>query len=205
MSSIPSPNCGPTCAPGWSAPRRFAQGSQARDRLLEQLLDTVDFPLPDSAIQAEVDYREHEIVHALGHDDAAFDEFLERQGQTREEFTGQLRESARKSVKAQFLLDAIADADQVDVGEAELTEYLVRQAARYNMAPQEFANQLVEAGNLPALMADVRRNKALATVLQEAEDHGRVRPRRGPFGARPRANWPSRKTRPSPRTSELLA
>lgn len=148
--------------------KAFAQGSQARDRLLEQLLDTADFPLPDSAIQAEVDYREHEIVHALGHDDAAFDEFLEGQGQTREELTGQLQESARKSVKAQFLLDAIADAEQVDVSEAELTEYLVRQAARYNMAPQEFANQLVEAGNLPALMADVRRNKALATVLQEA-------------------------------------
>jgi trigger factor len=149
--------------------KSFAQGSQARDRLLEQLLDTVDFPLPDSAIQAEVDYREHEIVHALEHDDAAFDEFLKRQGQTREEFTDQLRESARKSVKAQFLLDAIADADQVEVGEAELTEYLVRQAGRYNMAPQEFANQLVEAGNLPALMADVRRNKALAAVLQEAK------------------------------------
>ena len=148
--------------------KAFAQGSQARDRLLEQLLDTVDFPLPDSAIQAEVDYREHEIVHALEHDDAAFDEFLKRQGQTREEFTDELRESARKSVKAQFLLDAIADADQVEVGEAELTEYLVRQAGRYNMPPQEFANQLVEAGNLPALMADVRRNKALAAVLQEA-------------------------------------
>ena len=149
--------------------KAFVQGSQARDRLLEQLLDTVDFPLPDSAIQAEVDYREHEIVHALEHDDAAFDELLKRQGQTREEFTDQLRESARKSVKAQFLLDAIADADQVEVGEAELTEYLVRQAGRYNMAPQEFANQLVEAGNLPALMADVRRNKALAQVLQEAK------------------------------------
>lgn len=149
--------------------KAFVQGSQARDRLLEQLLDTVDFPLPDSAIQAEVDYREHEIVHALEHDDAAFDEFLKRQGQTREEFTDQLRESARKSVKAQFLLDAIADADQVEVGEAELTEYLVRQAGRYNMPPQEFANQLVEAGNLPALMADVRRNKALAAVLQEAK------------------------------------
>ncbi len=102
------------------------------------------------------------------HDDAAFDEFLEGQGQTREELTGQLQESARKPVKAQFLLDAIADAEQVDVSEAELTEYLVRQAARYNMTPQDFANQLVEAGNLPALMADVRRNKALATVLQEA-------------------------------------
>lgn len=148
--------------------KSFVQGSQARDRVLDQLLDTVDFPLPDSAIQAEVDFREHEIVHSFDHDDAAFEEFLERQAQTRDEFTEQLRESARKSVKAQFLLDAVADAEQVEVSEAELTDYLVRQAGRYNMPPQEFANQLVEAGNLPALMADVRRNKALAAVLGDA-------------------------------------
>ena len=149
--------------------KAFAQGSQARDRLLEQLLDTVDFPLPDSAIQAEVDYREHEIVHALGTTTPPSTSSSSGKGRRARSSPDQLRESARKSVKAQFLLDAIADAEQVEVGEAELTEYLVRQAARYNMAPQEFANQLVEAGNLPALMADVRRNKALAAVLQEAK------------------------------------
>jgi len=44
----------------------------------------------------------------------------------------------------------------------------VRQAARYNIPPREFANQIVQAGNLPVLMADVRRNKALATLLESA-------------------------------------
>jgi trigger factor len=149
--------------------KALQQGAQARDRVLEGLLAAADFPLPESAVDAEVSYREHEIVHSLDHDDAVFEQFLERQGQTREQFTAQLREAAQKSVRAQFLLDAIADAEQVDVGEGELTEYLIRQAARYNMPPQDFANQLVEAGNLPALMADVRRNKALATVLQSAK------------------------------------
>ena len=65
-------------------------------------------------------------------------------------------------MRAQFILDAIADKTEVQVGDAELTEYLVRQAARYQMAPQEFANQVIQAGNLPVLVADVRRNKALA-------------------------------------------
>jgi trigger factor len=36
------------------------------------------------------------------------------------------------------------------------------------MAPQEFADQIVQAGNIAALVADVRRNKALATVLESA-------------------------------------
>jgi trigger factor len=124
--------------------------------------------VPESAVQAEVGYREHDVVHSLGHDDKLFEELLASQGKTREEFTAELRESAEKSVRAQFILDAIADAEQVNVADAELTDYLVRQAARYNMPPKDFANQIVEAGNLPALMSDVRRNKALAGVLESA-------------------------------------
>jgi trigger factor len=148
--------------------KALEQGAQARDRLLEKLLDSVDFPVPESAVQAEVDYREHEVVHSLGHDDALLEQYLKAQGQTREEFDADIREGAQKSVRAQFMLDALADKTEVQIGDGELTEYLVRQAARYQMAPQEFANQVVQGGNLPALVADVRRSKALAAVLDDA-------------------------------------
>ncbi len=148
--------------------KAFEQGSQARDKLLEKLLESVEFPLPESSVQAEVDYREHEVIHSLGHDDALFERYLGVQGKTAEEFTAELRESAEQSVRAQFVLDAIAEQRDVQVGDAELTDYLVRQAARYQMPPQEFANQIVQAGNLPGLVADVRRNKALAGILEAA-------------------------------------
>ena len=144
------------------------QGAQARDKVLEQLLEAIDIPLPESAVAAEADYREHDVVHSLGHDDELFDQLLSRQGKSREQFSGELRQSAQQTVKAQFVLDAIADAEQVGVADGELTEYLVRQAARQDVSPQEFANQVVEGGNLPALVADVRRNKALARVLESA-------------------------------------
>jgi trigger factor len=93
---------------------------------------------------------------------------LQAEGKTKDEFTAELRDVAEKSVKTQFILDSIADAEAVSVSDAELTEYIVRQAQRYNMAPQEFADQIVQAGNIAALVADVRRNKALATVLESA-------------------------------------
>ncbi|MEP6853473.1 MAG: trigger factor [bacterium] len=146
----------------------LGQGAQARDKVLELLVDQTEVPLPESAVKAEVEWREHDVVHQLDHDDARFAEFLEQQGATREAFEAELRETAEKSVKTQFVLDAIADAENVQVGDSELSEYLVRQASRYGLAPQEFANQLLQAGNLPAVIADVRRNKALAGVLERA-------------------------------------
>ena len=131
-------------------------------------------------MDAEVEYREHDIVHSLDHDDALFERFLEAQGKTREDFTAELRENAEKSVRAQFILDAVAEKTDVQIGDSELTEYLVRQAAQYQMAPQEFANQLMQSGNLPMLVADIRRNKALASPAGERHDHRRVGQRRRP-------------------------
>jgi trigger factor len=151
-----------------SRTKALEQGAQARDKVLAELLDSVEFDLPESVVQAEVDYREHEIVHSLGHDDAMLDRYLSLQGKTREEFDAELREGAEKSVRAQFVLDAVADKTEVQIGDSELTEYLVREAARYEMPPQEFANQIVQSGKLPDLIAGVRRNKALATVLESA-------------------------------------
>jgi trigger factor len=148
--------------------KALGQGSDARDKVLAKLIETVEFPVPESSITSEVGYREHDIIHSLNHDDALFEQFLAGQGKTREEFDADLREGAINSVKAQFILDAIADKEQVGVGDGELTEYLVRQAQRYNMSPQDFANEVMQAGNLPALIADVRRNKALAVALSAA-------------------------------------
>ncbi|MDQ1742645.1 MAG: trigger factor [Pseudonocardiales bacterium] len=146
----------------------LGQGAEARDKVLELLVAQTEVPLPESAVQAEVEWREHDVVHQLGHDDAAFEQYLQTEGKSREEFTAELREVAEKAVKTQFILDSIADAEAVAVSDAELTEYIVRQAQRYDMAPQEFADQIVQAGNIAALVADVRRNKALATVLESA-------------------------------------
>jgi trigger factor len=148
--------------------KTLEQGAQARDKLLEHLIETVEFPLPESAVTAEVESREHDIVHSLGHDDSLFERYLEAQGKSREEFDAELRENAEKAVRAQLILDAVAEKTDVQIGDAELTSYLVRQAERYQMAPQEFANQIVQSGNLPMLVADIRRNKALAEVLESA-------------------------------------
>lgn len=146
----------------------LVQGTRARDKVLEALLESVELPLPESLVQSEIEWRVHDAVHPLDHDEDRLAAELEAAGSSREEFDARTREAAEQSVKSQLVLDAIADAEQLAVSEAELTEYLVRQSQRYGLPPQEFANQIVQAGNLPALMADVRRNKALATVLESA-------------------------------------
>lgn len=147
--------------------RRVEQAGQVRDKALEQLLETVEVPLPEAVVKAEVDAALHDAVHGLDHDEEALDKLLEEQGSSREEFEKEARENAERSVKTQLLLDAIADAEDVTVGQDELTERILFQAQRYGMQPEQFIQQIQQAGQLGAVFADVRRGKALGIVVDK--------------------------------------
>ena len=68
-------------------------------------------------------------------------------------------------MRTQLLLDAIAEAEQTQVGQDELTERIIFQAQRYGMSPEDFIAQVQQANQLGAVFADVRRGKALASVV----------------------------------------
>jgi trigger factor len=85
-----------------------------------------------------------------------------------EEHRGEVEAEIRTGMKSQFVLDKIAEDAELTVGESELSAWLVQQAPRYGMAPDAFAQALVEAGQVPMAMADIRRAKALAKVLESA-------------------------------------
>ena len=54
------------------------------------------------------------------------------------------------------------------MGEAELSQWLMMQAPRYGMSPDQFAQALVETDQVPMAVAEVRRGKALLVVLESA-------------------------------------
>lgn len=146
-----------------------AQALQARDKVLEALLEAVDVPLPESVVGGELEWRQQSLNEQLEGAGLRLEEYLEREGQSQEEFDAELTRTATNAVKTQLVLDAVAEAEQVGVSEAELTDYLVSQARRYGMSPQDFAQQMSQSGNLTALIAQVRRDKALLTVLEAAD------------------------------------
>ncbi|MEV0293996.1 trigger factor [Nocardia sp. NPDC050710] len=145
--------------------KKVEQAGSIRDKVLETLLDKVEVPLPEAVVQAEIDAVTHDAVHGFDHDEAKLAEALEAQGSSREEFDKDTKEAAEKSVKTQLLLDAIAEAENTQVGQEELTERILFQSQRYGLSPEQFIQQVQQAGQLGAIFADVRRGKALAGVV----------------------------------------
>ncbi len=149
--------------------RRYEQGAQARDRLIDKLIEIVDVPLPESAVKAEVDAREHNLSHQLERVGVSREVYLETEGKTEDEFAAEVRETSEKAVKSQLVLDALAEKEELTVEQEELTEHLVRRAQQSGVAPQDFANQIVQSGQIGVVFAEVRRGKALARLLENVK------------------------------------
>jgi len=128
--------------------KELEQGGQARDLFIEKLIQIVDVPLPADVIEAEVN------------------DHLEKEGRLDDvTHRGEVTKEVSQTITREFLLDSIVKAEAISVNETELTEYLVRAAARYGMSPDQFIKEVSDAGQVSTMVAEVTRAKALASVL----------------------------------------
>ncbi|MEN1885413.1 trigger factor [Streptomyces mirabilis] len=149
--------------------KQYDQATQAQERVLEKLLELVEVPVPEKLLEDEINTRKHNLEHhQLGQMGLDLAKYLEIQGKTEEEFDAETEEAAIKGIKTQFVLDELVNKEKLNVNQEELTEHLMRRAASSGMSPDQFAQAVVEGGQVPMLVGEVARGKALAVVVEAA-------------------------------------
>lgn len=130
----------------------FTQGGQARELFIEELLKKAKIPVSEELINDE--------VHRHLEGEGRLDDDVHR---------AEVTESSTKTLQTQLLLDAIAEAENVEPTQNELSQYIFSSASQYGMEPAEFIQALEQSGQIPVIIAEVTRNKALAVALSKAE------------------------------------
>jgi trigger factor len=148
--------------------RKAGQAGQARERVLEALIDQVDIPLPERVVQAEIDQRRQNLQAQLDQASVTMQAYLEQSNQTKNQLEASYDTDARKSLKAQFILDKLATDEDLKVTPEELSSYVAEQAYRMGVAPDRLAKQLSEDGRLGMVAADVLRSHALRLLAERA-------------------------------------
>ncbi|GAA2328545.1 trigger factor [Streptomyces violaceusniger] len=150
--------------------KKFEQATQAQEKVLDALLELVEVPIPEKLLQDEINTRKHNLEHhQLGQMGLNLESYLQMQDKTAEEFDAELKEQAEKGIRTQFVLDELVNKEQLSVGQEELTEHLMRRAQSSGMSPDQFAQAVVEGGQVPMLVGEVARGKALAVVVEAAK------------------------------------
>jgi len=128
------------------------QTSAARDKLVDMLIEQVEIPVPAGLIEDEV--HQH----------------LEGEGRLEDdEHRAEVTEASEKQFRTQMILDKLTETYDVKVSQDELTQYLIQSAAQYGMSPQDFVNAIQQGNQLPAMVGEVARSKALVHALRDVK------------------------------------
>lgn len=126
------------------------QAVQARDLLLARIKDGLEIPLPARVVEAEVTRH------------------LESEGRLEDdEHRAEVETETREQLTEQILFDTLAERLEVKVSQNELLEYMLNVARQYGMDPNTFIQQLDQSGQIPSMIAEVGRSKAIAVALRQ--------------------------------------
>ena len=133
------------------------QGVEARDKVLDKLVELVEVPVPASIVEEQLEQHFNaENAHGEGEHDT-------------EEHRAEVKANTERAFQNEIILDAIAEKEEVNVSQNELIDYIVTTAGQYGMDPNQFAQIIDQSGQVPMMVSEVRRRKALAVVLGQAE------------------------------------
>ena len=151
-----------------TAMRRGSQAEQARERALDAVLGQLDLPLPETLVRDEIELRERALDDRLRRSGLDREAYLEAAGTTDEELDEQFDTDARRSVKAGFVLDKLAQAEEIGVDQNELSAYVTEQAYRMGVAPDRLAKELTDRNQLGSVVNDILRSKAMTLLSERA-------------------------------------
>ena len=144
------------------------QVGQARERALDSVLAKIDIPLPDSMVTSETEMRRESLDEQLERAGTTMDAYLESSGKTAEQVETDMEDSARRSVKAGFVLDQLARQEELGIEQDELNSFVIEQAYRMGVQPDRLAQELADRGQIGSVITEVLRGKALTLITERA-------------------------------------
>lgn len=144
----------------------------ARDKVIEALVEATEFEVPEGVVETEFSARQQQINDQLAQAGLTLQRYLdqtpEETTRTVEEFWDELRANTVKGLKAQLILDQIADDSEVSVSQDDLSQMLVQRAMQNGSTPEQEAQHMMEHNHIGAWMNEIRRNKAMTLVVNKA-------------------------------------
>ncbi|QEZ88697.1 trigger factor [Aliarcobacter cibarius] len=137
---------------------------ELKPTFLETLVEKINFALPKIVVDQEVNFALNNKIRNMS--EAEINELKEDANKV-EAIREELKVDATNSVKATFIIDALAKAEKVDVSDQEVTQLLYFEALQMGQNPQNVIKQYQEAGYLPAIKMSIIEEKVISKLFDE--------------------------------------
>jgi trigger factor len=135
------------------------------DVIVDKLLSSVNFDLPESVVNEETRHSIYNIVQSNTRRGVSSEEIQEK----KDEIYAAATRSAKDKVKLRYILHRIADEENIKVTSAEVQGYLRMMAMRYGMDPETLTQKMEEENRLNEIEESIRQKKTLDFLIEEAQ------------------------------------
>nr|WP_217361762.1 trigger factor [Aeromicrobium stalagmiti] len=149
--------------------KRMEQANEARDLVLDEIVSAIDAPLPEDLVTEEISSRRQQIEQQLAMAGVSFEQYLDDEEQTVDEFEAELEKRVRDSLIAQFVLDQVVADEEFGIDDNELSQHIMRRAQQSGEDPNSYIQHIMEHNHVPEMVSEVLRGKALASLVEGAK------------------------------------
>jgi trigger factor len=122
------------------AQKEFRNRASQRRQVGDALSASVDFPLPDSLVEAETDGVLRRFIEENMRRGVPAEQFEK----DKKDIVARGREAASKHVKLQLILAKVAESEKIQATQDDFDAYLHREAARRNLRPDKLGAELAQ-------------------------------------------------------------
>ncbi|WP_130865806.1 trigger factor [Acidipropionibacterium timonense] len=150
---------------------RLDQAADARDNVLQAVIDKVEFELPSKLVESEIEARRQQVSQQLAQAGLTVEQYLEdseEEADNEDDFWAEIEKRSIDALRAQIVLDKLADDEKSEVEQNDLTQLLFQKAQQNGTSPEQEAQHMMEHNHIGEWMQEIRRGKALANLVMKA-------------------------------------
>jgi trigger factor len=142
-----------------------------RSTVLDDLRKQLTTDLPEALVRSRMAQMTREMINSLASRGIEMGDYLRLTGQTADQVVEALRPQAEDAVAKDLALEAVADAEGIDVTDEMIESFIREQATQGGDDPDELVSRLMgDPATLTALRTDLRLQKALDIAVDNAKE-----------------------------------
>ncbi|MBQ6231802.1 MAG: trigger factor [Eubacterium sp.] len=149
--------------------KKDAAEKEKQSKVLEKLVETCEIDLPEPMIKYNQEKMLSDFEQRLAYQGLKLEQYLSITKQSREEMLEQVKPEAIKRIKTSLIVEAIANAENIEVSDEEVDKEIEKTASMYQLDVEKF-KELAGEKELEAIKMDVKMNKALKLIADESKE-----------------------------------
>jgi trigger factor len=135
---------------------------EIKPKLVEALVEHFEFDLPENIVEQEIDNLVNQKAQTMSREEI---EAIQKDSAKLDALREEVRDEATRSVKATFIVDALAKKEGISVPDAEVTQVLQYEAIMAGQNPDELVQYYEKNNLLPAVKMSLLEDKLYAKLL----------------------------------------